>query len=97
MDIPKLTPTEWILLGSAIGLTFGLVPLITGFIKNNRKMGMYGFLSSIVGGALLGIYSALPVAAIFTWLIIRESKKPTEVVVVNEKPIDVTVNQRDNQ
>jgi hypothetical protein len=96
MDIPKLTPTEWVMLGSAIGLIFGLIPLITGFIKNNRKMGVYGFLSSGVGGAVLGIYLAVPVAAIFTWLIIREPKNPIETVV-NEKPIDATIGQRDDQ
>ncbi len=89
MDITTMTAREImlysILLNTGVGLVLGLIPLITGIIKENRKFGLFGLLGSIGGGALLGIYLAIPVAAIFTWLIIRNSKKPGTSATVNQR------------
>jgi hypothetical protein len=75
-----------------------LIPLVLGFIKKKRKYAMFGFLGSLIGGALLGIFLSIPVAAIFTWLILRKSNnEPAEVVVVNETPIDVKVENIENR
>jgi hypothetical protein len=93
LDFYKIT-----LIGSALGLILGLIPLVLGFIKKKRKYAMFGFLGSLIGGALLGIFLSIPVAAIFTWLILRKSNnEPAEVVVVNETPIDVKVENIENR
>jgi hypothetical protein len=64
----------WILAGAAMGFVVGLVPLIVGIIKKNVRLGGLGLLSSIVGGTLLGLLLAVPVGAVFTWLIIRKPR-----------------------
>lgn len=93
MDPTRMTVTQWILVGGAFGLVIGLVPLVTGFIKKNLKYGFFGFVGSLIGGALLGLLLAIPVAAIFTWLILRRPKAPSEVVIVNQDPIDVSMKE----
>ena len=60
------------LIGAAIGFLLGLIPLVLGLIKKKRKYAMFGFLGSFIGGALLGIFLSIPVASIFTWLILRK-------------------------
>jgi hypothetical protein len=77
MEQIKLTTNEAILyialFNMGLGILFGLVPLIFGFIRKERSYAVFGFLGSIIGGALLGIFLSIPVAAIFTWLILRKS------------------------
>jgi hypothetical protein len=97
MEQLRLTTTEAILysavFNAGLGLLFGLIPLIFGFIKKERSYAVFGFLGSIIGGAILGIFLSIPIAAIFTWLILRNTKnQPVEVKTVNENPIDVKVN-----
>lgn len=64
-----------IIVGAIVGALLGLVPLILGRKRNKRRLGLYGFLATIVGGAIAPLL-AIIVAAIFAWLIIRE--KPVE-------------------
>ncbi|HEX8286697.1 MAG TPA: hypothetical protein VF556_01800 [Pyrinomonadaceae bacterium] len=59
--------------GVLIGIVLGLIPLIFGIKKHNRKYGMYGFLGSVIGGAITPIISII-VVSIFTWLILRKPK-----------------------
>ena len=96
LDFYKIT-----LIGAALGFLLGMIPLVLGLIKKERKYAMFGFLGSLIGGALLGIFLSIPVTAIFTWLILRkpnnEPIKPNEVVVVNETPIEVKVENFENR
>ena len=85
MEQIRLTNTEAILyitlFNIGLGILFGLAPLIFGFIKKDRSYAVFGFLGSIIGGAILGIFLSIPVAILFTWLILRKSKtqhSPTE-------------------
>lgn len=82
MDTINITPQQAVLyaaiMNAGIGLILGLCPLIFGFLKKNVKYGVLGFVSAIVGGAILGILLSIPAAAIFTWLIVRGSKTPTQ-------------------
>ena len=74
------------MIGAALGSLLGLIPLVLGLIKKERKYAMFGFLGSLIGGALLGIFLSIPVTAIFTWLILR---KPKETVkAMNENSIE---------
>jgi hypothetical protein len=97
MDLSSVTLTQWILIGGALGLAVGLVPLILGFVKKNTKLGVFGFLGSIIGGSILGLLLAIPVAGIFVWLILRGRKELAEVVVLNETPIEISLNNANDQ
>ncbi len=93
----RLNLYEIAMMGAALGLFLGLIPLVLGFIKKERSYGVFGFLGSIIGGSILGIFLSIPIVAIFTWLILRKPKtEPVEVKVVNETPIDVKVENSEN-
>ena len=64
-----------VIINAGIGFILGLIPLVLGIIKRNFKYGILGHVSSTVGGALLGIFLSIPVAAIFTWLILKNSQQ----------------------
>jgi MFS family permease len=57
--------------GAIVGALFGLVPLIIGRRKNRKRLGVYGFIASIVGGAIAPLLGML-VAGLFFWLVVRE-------------------------
>lgn len=98
----KLTTTEAILyitiLNIGLGILLGAVPLILGFIRKERSYAVFGFLGSIISGAILGLYLSIPVAAIFTWLILRKPRNQSaEAAVINETPVDVKVENSENR
>ena len=78
MEQINLNWTEYLvyaaMLNAAIGLILGLLPLILGIVKKQRSLGVYGFIGSIFGGAILGILLSIPVVGIFTYLILKKSK-----------------------
>ena len=81
-----------IIFGVVSGVVFGFIPLILGLVKKNFKLGAIGFGSSIIGGAILGIYLSLPVSAVFSWLILRkpkaeESKEAARTENTSETPV----------
>lgn len=57
--------------GAILGALLGLVPLLLGRRRNRARLGLYGFIASIVGGALAPLLGLI-VAGIFSWLVIRE-------------------------
>ncbi len=57
---------EAALVGLVVGVLVGLVPLISGLVRNRRTLGIIGFVASAVSGAILGLLLALPVALVFT-------------------------------
>jgi MFS family permease len=101
MEQIKLTYTEAILylalFGIVIGILLGLIPLILGIRKKKRQYGIFGFIASIIGGAISPILAAI-VVAIFTWLILRKPtvKEPGDVVI-NENPVDVKIENSENR
>jgi hypothetical protein len=102
MEQIKMTTTEAVLyitiFNIGLGILLGAIPLVLGFLRKERSYAVFGFLGSIIGGAILGLFLSIPVAAIFTWLILRKQKnEPIEVVVVNETPIDVRVENSENR
>ncbi len=92
MEQVKLTYTQAILyialIGLVIGFLIGLIPLILGIKKEKRNYGYYGFAASTLLGLISPILSIIAVA-VFSWLILRKPK-PTEAVVANENPVDVS-------
>jgi hypothetical protein len=88
METIHLTTQEAIiyaaLINAAVGFFLGLIPLCFGFFKGSKKLGILGIVCSTVGGAILGIFLSVPAVALFTWLIIRDTK-PTEPAL---QPVD---------
>lgn len=74
MDDIALTYREfylYVVIGGAIlGALFGIIPLVLGRRKNKRRLGFYGFLASIIGGAIAPLL-AIVITVIFSWLIVR--------------------------
>lgn len=75
-----------ILINIFLGVLFGTFPLLVGIKMNNRKYGVYGFISAIIGGAILGVFLSYPIAAIFTRLILKKSSAQdnADVTAANE-------------
>ena len=57
--------------GAILGALLGLVPLLLGRKRNKARLGLYGFIASIVGGAIAPLLGLI-VAGVFSWLVIRE-------------------------
>ncbi len=75
-----------LLLNVGLGALFGLIPLVVGIIKHQRKYAFWGLILSIVGGAILGLALAIPVAAVMTWIIITRSGKTDEASPADTSP-----------
>jgi hypothetical protein len=60
------------LFGAVLGALLGLIPLILGIRRKKAKIGILGFVSSIVGNALLGLLLSIPIVAICTYLILKQ-------------------------
>ena len=56
-----------------VGLITGAVPAICGAIKGKIGMGLIGFAACTVAGLILGLLLAIPVCAVFVYLIFKES------------------------
>lgn len=73
-----MTMTQRILFGAGVGLVVGLAPLILGLIRGKVKLGLIGFVSSIIGGSIFALILALPISAVFSWLVLRKPKTVAE-------------------
>jgi len=68
----------YVIIGGAIlGALFGLIPLILGRRRNKARLGLYGFLASIVAGAIAPLF-AIVVVAIFSWIIAKSKPMQTD-------------------
>lgn len=63
-----------LVIGAVVGTLCGLVPLIVGLVRNQVVLAVGGFVSCVVGGAVLGLILAIPLAAVFTILIVTRSR-----------------------
>lgn len=68
-----------ILANAVIGFVLGLIPLVFGFIKNQKKLAFFGLIACAAGGAVLGIFLSIPLAGIFTWLIFKSSRTNSNI------------------
>ncbi len=65
----------------AVGALMGLIPLISGMVKNRKGLAIGGFVACVIAGFLLGIILALPTAIVFTLIIFLTKPKATEAVM----------------
>ena len=69
MDILSLAP----IIGSLLaGLIVGAIPAICGAIRGRIGLAIVGFVACVVSAFLLGLLLAIPVCAIFLFLIFRK-------------------------
>lgn len=68
-----ITTYQLFLIGLGIGFVLGLIPLLVGIFKKNTKLGIIGFISTFIGGAIWSVL-ALLVAIVFTVLLFIKSK-----------------------
>ncbi len=77
MDPTKMPPQELMiyaaLFNAGLGLILGLIPLIVGYKKGQSRLGVYGFLTCLVGGAILGLIISIPAMIFATWTIFRKA------------------------
>jgi membrane protein implicated in regulation of membrane protease activity len=67
-----------IIIGALIaGVVCGLIPLVYGLIKRQQALAFGGLVACIAAGFVLGLILALPMAALFAWLIWRADKRST--------------------
>lgn len=64
-----------IVVGLIVGMICGAVPLFIGASKNQIGLGITAFISCTVSGVVLGMLLAIPMSAVFVWLINNASKK----------------------
>lgn len=100
MDTVHLTTREAILYATlinvGIGIVLGIIPLLFGYFNKRLGTGVVGFLATVIGGAVLGIFLSIPAAIIFTLLVTRKPKT-VDVSVTNNEPIDVLKKENDDQ
>lgn len=64
-----------IVAGLIVGMICGAIPLFMGASRNQIGLGITGFISCTVSGVALGMLLAIPMSAVFVWLIVNASKK----------------------
>ena len=74
-----------IIFNTVLGMLFGFFPMLVGFKSQNRKYAFYGFILSVVAGALTGVLLAFPIALLFVWLILR-APQTESVPAVDSSP-----------
>lgn len=60
-----------------IGSLLGLIPLFFGIKKNKRKLGIYGLVTSAIGGSILSAIFSIIVVVVFTWQILKKPSADT--------------------
>lgn len=66
------TNAQQIILYNAIfGAVIGIIPLLLGILKHKSVLGLGGMIVSAIGGAVAGIFLAIPAVILFVWLILR--------------------------
>ncbi|CAN5171307.1 hypothetical protein BH20ACI2_BH20ACI2_23910 [soil metagenome] len=79
------------LIGAAIGLVIGMVPLIYGCKKGKLRLGMIGFVLSIVAGGAISVILSLLATAVFVFLIARKAPiDSSSVEPIKEDDNDLT-------
>lgn len=67
----QITVNQLLIVGAIAGFVVGLVPLILGFTRGRKKLAVFGFLLALAAGTIFSLLGAIPVAGVFTWLILR--------------------------
>ena len=95
--LARITLTQLgLIVGISVGFIFGLIPLILGFVKQNRKLGVIGFILTIVGGTFFSLLGALPICGTFIWLILRKPPVESSEEAVSENETEGLTQNTEN-
>ena len=61
------------------GAIIGLIPLILGINKGQKQLGIIGFACCIGGSFILGLLLAIPIAIVFTVIILKKFKSDLNI------------------
>lgn len=84
----EFTYFQMVLIGIGVGAFFGLIPLVLGVFKKKIKLGILGFLASIVAGAIWSLLSIVT-AAVFIWLILKKPSAQDSAVSESNNETEV--------
>ena len=74
-----------VILGALIaGALIGAIPAICGAIKQKIGLAIGGFFACLLSGLLLGMILAIPVCAVFVFLIFKKPKQNKRDIQQNE-------------
>jgi hypothetical protein len=76
------------IVNTILGALFGVFPLVVGLRNSNRKYAVIGFIGSIIGGFLLSVVLAFPVALIFTLLALRPTRQEVPSLPETTQPTE---------
>ena len=86
-----LTRQEFIIyaliIGVVLGFLLGLIPLILGIRKKKTRLGVYGLIASIIGGAISSILS-LVIVGVFIYLILKKPATKTDSAAFDSGQLD---------
>lgn len=74
MGTYKITYFDLVVFGAILGYILGFIPLIFGIVRQKIRLGIFGLVLTILAGSLASFILALPMVAIFVWLITRKVK-----------------------
>ena len=74
--------------GGIVGVVCGLIPFITGLVRGDTTLAIGGLVACILGGVVLGLLLAVPLAILFTVLIVRRTKKGGELGADRQPGVD---------
>lgn len=62
----------------SVAILLGLILLFLGRKKDKTKLGLWGLVATVAGGAIAGLFASIPVFIIFIVLIFRNAAPNTE-------------------
>jgi hypothetical protein len=60
-----------------VAILLGLILVFLGRWKNNIKLGLWGLVAAVAGGAIAGFFASIPIFIIFIVLIFRNTAQNT--------------------
>jgi len=64
---------EVVIVGLLVGIAVGMIPAISGAVKGKIGLAIGGFFACAVSGVIFGLLLAVPVCAVFMFLIFKNS------------------------
>jgi hypothetical protein len=58
-----------------LGILFGTLPLIVGLLVKDTRFAVLGFILTVIGGGIIGVFLSYPLAIVFLVLIVRRNRK----------------------
>lgn len=84
IDLTQRQVYIYTVISIVLSVLVALVPLSFGLGRQQRRLAIVGFVLTIIGGVFLGLLLAIPVAAVFLYLIYRKSTNTPEIEIAED-------------